>query len=137
MKIHMTLLVMLAFFFSGRYCSIGQVVKEQPESTMKKKELIDNRNTDVNKGAMTPITIAKQQALHLQKLLKLDDDQAIKAHEICLNVENGISKISNDLDENKRLVEINNYEIIRSEKLKEILTADQFRTYQNYIQSER
>ena len=143
MKTHFTIFAIIALFFAGTYSSIGQDdAKKQEEYAIKKRQLAKNQNEEalnakINKADMTPEMTAKKQTLHLQQLLNLDEIQTLRVHEICTSIENAMTNIPTNIEEKKRMKLISDLETVKNEKLKEALTADQFKMYQNSFNKER
>lgn len=138
MKSHKALFALIALFFVGTYSTIGQEVKKEQENyATKKRELAKAQNSERNNMEMTPETIARKQTLHLKQLLNLDDAQSLRVHEICSSVEYEMSKIPMNVDEHTRMKLVSNLENIKNEKLKEALTSDQYKIYQESLNNEK
>lgn len=142
MKTRISLFAILTLFFAGTFVSIGQEkTKEQEEYAKKKAAFAEAQKTEVKEAemktiAMTPEDVAKKETIELQQLMNLDNKQTIRVHEILLSVENEMTKIRANVDDEKRTISINNLENTRNEKMKEFLTPDQFKIYQNYLNAE-
>lgn len=86
----------------------------------------------------TPLEIAKIQTQNLQESLKLDDAQVLKVYEVMLQIEKEMQAITNKfLDTETKMAEIEKWETIKTEKLKELLTTEQFSIYINRIISNK
>jgi len=138
MKTHLTLFAIVALFFAGTYSTIGQDDnRNQEEYAIKKRQLADAQNAKMTNAEMTPEMVAKKQILHLQQLLNLDDKQTSRVYEICSSIENEMAKIPTDIADEKKTKFVNDLEKIKNEKLRDALTADQFKIYQNSLNNEK
>lgn len=101
---------------------------------LKSQEVISQRSTIENSFILTPEQIAKQQTDNLSQLLNLDEDRKQKVQGIFLSIEKKMAQIPTDLEESKRMVQVNKLEDLKYEHLKEVLTVDQ---YTGYLKSMR
>ncbi|MEZ4803894.1 MAG: hypothetical protein R2797_14055 [Gelidibacter sp.] len=135
MKKTITFFALAALFFVGTYSSTSQEVDkkaEQEHYALKKKQM-----AEAERMALPPEDVAEQQTENLQELLNLDEKQGIRVYEICLSIEREMGKIPADLADDKRKTKISELESIKSEKLKEALTQDQYTMYLNSIKNEK
>lgn len=87
---------------------------------------------------LTPAYIAKLQTQNLRQLLSLDDAQVIKVHDAMLNVEqNMVETVASGFSEETKMVEIQKWEALKTQKLKKILTVEQFTRYLDTVKSNK
>lgn len=93
------------------------------------QEVMSQKATNENSFKLTPEQIAKQQTDNLSQLLNLDEDRMLKVHGIFLSIEKKMAQIPTDMEESKRMVQVNKLEDFKNEQLKEVLDVDQFTAY--------
>ena len=93
---------------------------EVPEHMKKEKKVVSN----------TPATVAKNNADKLTKSLKLNEKQSKELHAALLEYETNVSKTNKSKLANKeKYLKINELNRVRQNKLKTILTKEQYNTY--------
>ncbi len=100
------------------------------------QEVMSQKLTNENSYKLTPEQIAKQQTDNLSKLLNLDEDRMMKVQGIFLSIEKEMAQIPSDLEESKRMVQVNKIENLKNEQLKEVLGVDQFTVYLNSMRNQ-
>lgn len=102
------------------------------------QEPLKNELAKVEYQQRTSSDIAKLQTQNLQESLKLDDSQALKVYEVMLEVEQKMEAITNSaIVEDAKMAEIGKWATLKTKKLKEILTIEQFSFYINTIKSNK
>lgn len=125
MKRCIRVLGLVVLFSSGIYSAIAQKTFQNELELYKIQEL-------------TPTYIAKLQTQDLQKSLSLDDTQVIMVQNAILNVEqNMVAIVASGLSEESKMAEIQKWEELKTQKLKEILTVEQFTRYLDTIKNHR
>ena len=85
-----------------------------------------------------PAQIAKMQTDNLRELLKLDNTQIVRVYEALYEVEKKMEAVTKtDIAEEAKMNEIGNLEVLKTEKLKEVLTVEQFSSYMDTIKSNK
>ncbi len=125
MKAFFTIFGFMAFYFSGIPSAIAQETTKSELAVSEYQEL-------------TPAQIVKLQTQNLQQLLRLDDAQVIKVHDAMLNVEQNMAVITaSAMSEETKMVEIQKWEAFKTQKLKDILTSEQFTRYLDTVKSNK
>ncbi len=125
MKVFITLFGFLVLVSSGIHSGIAQETKKMELTVSEYKEL-------------TPAHIAKLQTQNLQELLSLDVTQVSMVYDTMLNVEqNMVAIVASGISEETKMVEIQKWEVLKTQKLKEILTVEQFTRYLDTVKNNR
>lgn len=85
---------------------------------------------------LNAVEISKMQTQNLRELLKLDNTQTISVYEALYEIEKKMEAVTKtDIGEEAKMPEIEKWETVKTETLKEILTTEQFATYMNTIKN--
>lgn len=134
MKTYIALFVLLTVFFGSTVSATSQEVKKteaQIEYDLKKREYANSK-----KQILKTEDVAKRQSENLQQLLNLNEEQGSRVYDICFAVEEKMEQIST-LNEEKKMSAIRELDIAKNEKLKEVLTEEQFETYMKSVRTDK
>lgn len=125
MKAFFTIFGFIALFSSGIHSTIAQ-------------ETIKKEVANVKYQEFTPEFVAKKQTESLQQHLSLDGAQVLRVQEVLLDIEQKMETfMSTGNSESVKMAEIQKMEDLKTQKLKEIFTSDQFTKYLEIFKSNK
>ena len=112
----MSIIGCLTLFFIGINSSNAQEVSGKQSEAAMKQSILDHDS-------------AKKQTFDLHQLVNLNEDQVSKVHDMFLDLDKRQSQISTKSEDAVIKEQIIKIDSFKNEKLKEILTSDQYGLY--------
>lgn len=134
MRIHLKTVAFLSLFLT---CTFSLLAQESNKNAEAERYAIEKRQkAEAQKKSLSPEVTAGTQTNDLVKLLDLDENQETRVYGIFLSVQKKAIELSDIHSEGERTYTMNDLERIKNEKLKEILTEDQYLRYLKSIKEE-
>jgi|SRR5690606_11385191 len=136
MKKYIALFGIMTLFFAGMQLARAQE-RSQTQIKTQREDVAKQREMGKAKAPLNAQELAKQQTQELTALVKLDKQQAAEVHALFLNIEEKRSRLATVTDDKKRMSELQIVETVKEEKLKNLLTREQFSRYLKTVQNEK
>lgn len=125
MKAYISIFAFIILFNLGNHSTTAQEVSKKERAKVEYQE-------------RTSSDIANIQTKNLKELLNLDAIQVLSVYHVLFNVEQKMEEVTKTVgSEEAKMAEMEKWETIKTEKLKEILTSEQFSLYMNTIKNNK